>query len=290
MIDSFNEHSYSLNYLGNNVNCVYCGAIKFPRESSSLCCNNGKIKLKPFKLPQQFVKLYDSRNFIRNSRAFNSMFAFTSIGTTIDWTAHDAISQCYRVSGQYYHQIGSLFPSDGDAKFAQIYMFDPDYQLHRRRGIFSNLDSTIMKKLNSLLHKFNPYAKTFKMARENYDNVEEMSIHLHHLDDKVYNKPTTKEVAALIIDGTEGQPRDICLQGNDSSLRRISDLHSAYDPLQYPLMFPVGTQGWHSNIFKINGRSKVTPREFSAFHGFSRDENKDNNPLELLVHWSKITG
>lgn len=281
-MDSFEEHNVKLNHLGNNVECNHCGAIKLPGEVSSLCCNNGKIKLKPFKLPKHFIKIYDSKNFMRNSRAFNSMFAFTSIGTKVDKTAHDAISQCYRVSGQFYHQIGSLFSSDDNPKFAQIYMYDPSFQLYKRKGIFSKIDTSIMKNLTSLLHKFNPYVKTFKMAREHNDDVEDLSINLHHLDDKIYNTPTTNEVAAIIIDGTEGRPRDIRLKGNDSSLKRISDLHSAYDPLQYPLIHPKGTQGWHDNIYKINGKDKVTQREFYAYHGFSRNINKSNNPLECV--------
>ena len=108
------------------------------------------------KLSKEFVKIYSSESFLRNSRAYNSMFAFTSIGATVDKSAHDAISQCYRISGEFYHKIGSLISVDGDAKFAQIYMYDPDYQLYKRKSIFSNSETPLIKKLTMLLTKANP--------------------------------------------------------------------------------------------------------------------------------------
>ena len=38
--------------------------------------------------------------------------------------------------------------------------------------------------------------------------------------------------------------RDIALHYKNSTLVRISELHRGYDPLQYPLIFPHGTDGW----------------------------------------------
>ena len=35
--------------------------------------------------------------------------------------------------------------------------------------------------------------------------------------------------------------RDIVLHYRDGGLKRISELHRSYDPLQYPLLFPNGT-------------------------------------------------
>ncbi len=41
---------------------------------------------------------------------------------------------------------------------------------------------------------------------------------------------------------------DIILQPYDGGLQHISDLHSAYAPLHYVLLFPVGTAGWNTNL------------------------------------------
>ena len=48
--------------------------------------------------------------------------------------------------------------------------------------------------------------------------------------------------------------RDIILHYRDGGLRHISELHRGYDPLQYPLLFPNGTDGWHVYLKLQNGR------------------------------------
>ena len=47
-------------------------------------------------------------------------------------------------------------------------------------------------------------------------------------------------------DGIE--PRDIVLRFRSGPLHRISDLHPAYAPLQYPLLFPYGENGWYPEM------------------------------------------
>ena len=281
-IDCFSEINVSVHILQKPVECKYCKAIKFPEENAGICCQNGKVKLTPFKLPKSFVHLYANKDYARNSRAYNSMFAFTSIGAKVDKSVHDGFNQCYRINGSFYHRMGSLQPGDGCAKFAQIYLFDPDYQLSRRKSIFSNSNSKFIQQTTSLLMKSNPYVKIFDIARRDYQHINshDYSIQFHHLDDKIYNKPTIHEIAAIIRDGDEGLPRDIAVRGKNSLVHKISDLHSAYDPLQYPLLFPQGTQGWTTNI--KNGNRKITQREFYCFHGFSRKINQKSNPLELI--------
>ena len=52
--------------------------------------------------------------------------------------------------------------------------------------------------------------------------------------------------------GTGEEPvdrRDIVLQTRKGKFKRISELHSSYCPLRYPLLFPNGQQGWHPNMF-----------------------------------------
>ena len=37
-------------------------------------------------------------------------------------------------------------------------------------------------------------------------------------------------------------------EGEENQLKFIPDYHRAYDPLQYPLIFPDGQDGWHCNL------------------------------------------
>jgi hypothetical protein len=40
-------------------------------------------------------------------------------------------------------------------------------------------------------------------------------------------------------------------------LKHINPDKAAYDPLQYPLMFPTGQQGWEPNSIKLNLNKKI---------------------------------
>ncbi|CAH1422426.1 unnamed protein product [Lactuca virosa] len=103
-------------------------------------------------------------------------------------------------------------------------------------------------------------------------------------DGRTYNLPTASEVSALIVgdicDSVEN--RDIVFQTNSGFLQRISELHPSYLPLQYPLLFPYGDEGYivdilHRGVTSTTNskRAKCTMREFFAFriqdmdHSFS---------------------
>ena len=51
--------------------------------------------------------------------------------------------------------------------------------------------------------------------------------------------------------------RDIVLHYRDGGLQCISELHRSYDPLQYPLLFPYGKDGWYINL-KLQNDKKLT--------------------------------
>lgn len=65
--------------------------------------------------------------------------------------------------------------------------------------------------------------------------------------------------------------RDIILHTRTGKLHRISELHAAYFPLQYPLMFPYGEDGFRLGInigfVDLGGRKKknVTMCEIFAY-------------------------
>lgn len=64
------------------------------------------------------------------------------------------------------------------------------------------------------------------------------------------NRLTTDKVAALLVGRghNEGSYRDIVLFTFGGQLERISEAHSNYMALQYPLLFPYGENGWRLNI------------------------------------------
>jgi len=53
----------------------------------------------------------------------------------------------------------------------------------------------------------------------------------------------------MVGDGSEDvDHQDVVVQDRQGGLRRISELHPAYMPMSYALMFPYGEDGWHPSI------------------------------------------
>jgi hypothetical protein len=93
-------------------------------------------------------------------------------------------------------------------------------------------------------------------------------------DARMYNLPTSDEVAALIIgdDDSIEQGRDVIVRKFSTGFTKLPETHPSFLPLQYPMMFPRGQDGWHVNIEyrepengKQRKRTRVTMREFIAF-------------------------
>lgn len=77
-------------------------------------------------------------HFRENIRAYNSMFAFTSIGGKVDTTLNNGGGPPqFILSGQNYHRIGSLLPEHGSRpKYAQLYIHDTQNETNNRLSHF----------------------------------------------------------------------------------------------------------------------------------------------------------
>jgi hypothetical protein len=179
----------------------------------------------------------------------------------------------YRIQGAHYHKIGSLLPAPGSTpKFSQLYIYDTNFnnELNSRQQVFPHLDPEMLFELQQELHLHNPFAQAFRAAGESARSNENVRLFIHAdhgKDIRRYNMPTVSEVAAIMInndDHTHG--RDIILHSLDGSLQRISEIHGAYDPLQYPLLFPLGEHGWHPNIPYRDIEQGNTSKTFFLFY------------------------
>ncbi|KAG5597401.1 hypothetical protein H5410_038633 [Solanum commersonii] len=70
-------------------NCKFCLSKRFQYESPGFCCNNGSIRLTSHKMPIELQNLFlgdskECQHFRTYSRAYNNMFAFTSLGVHYD--------------------------------------------------------------------------------------------------------------------------------------------------------------------------------------------------------------
>lgn len=106
----------------------------------TLCCMQGQVQL-PFlkKPPDVLMKLLTgddklSKHFQRNTRPYNMVFSFTSLGGKVENSiAKGRGPQMFQLHGENYHLTGSLLPKQGDyAKFGQLYIVDTENEVENR--------------------------------------------------------------------------------------------------------------------------------------------------------------
>nr|XP_043627847.1 uncharacterized protein LOC122599407 [Erigeron canadensis] len=205
--------------------------------------------------------------------------------------------------------MGSLLPAEGDQpKFSQLYIFDSENEeANRERAVSSGTKTSRPAKnelkrdtiniLKIMLDGCNPLVKSFRMVRDCVKDNEWQDVSLklianRNKDGRIYNLPTTSEVAGLIIGDIDSvlDSRDIILRKQSGGLQRISELHPSYLALQYPLIFPFGEDGYrlgikHRGIAQDSNkpRTKLTMREFFCYTIQDRP-----GEYSLLLHAQKL--
>nr|XP_043633530.1 uncharacterized protein LOC122604724 [Erigeron canadensis] len=282
----------------------------------TFCCKGGDVELPPVvKPPPVLYNLFTSKNpiannFMKHIRAYNMMFSFTSMGGKVNQGSLNGRGPyVFRLQGQNFHRMGSLLPAQGDQpKFSQLYIFDSENEeANRERVVSSSTKSSRPGKnelkrdtiniLKIMLDGCNPLVKSFRMVRDCVKENEWQDVSLklianRNKDGRIYNLPTTSEVAGLIIGDIDSvlDSRDIILRKQSGGLQRISELHPSYLALQYPLIFPFGEDGYRLGI-KHRGiaqdskkpRTKLTMREFFCYTIQDRP-----GEYSLLLHAQKL--
>ena len=161
-----------------DVECPNCGALKFSKETEGFCCSKGNVKLDAFQQPPSFLQhLYegtgsDRNHFLSNIRKYNCAFQMTSFGC--NEVCMVGFNPSFRIQGQVYHLIGSMFPTAGESpKFAQIYFIDNrESEVAARCAIVDGLRPTIVRSINELLINENCYVEVFKLAKEIFEQQD----------------------------------------------------------------------------------------------------------------------
>ncbi|XP_019183747.1 PREDICTED: uncharacterized protein LOC109178665 [Ipomoea nil] len=227
------------------------------------------------------------------------------MGGKIDRTINNGTSPpIFRINGQNFHQIGSLLPSLGiQPKFAQLYIHDTENEIENRFNSLreenngSTLHIEVVHGIKQVLDEHNVLVKSFRMAKSFMESNPQSQIRMRLIgkrtkDARTYALPTTSEVAALIvgdIDPSMGQ-RDIVVESRSGVLKRISELNPAYLPLQYPILFPYGEDGFREDIhFATHGtkqdfaRKSVSQREYFAFRIHER-----SNEISTIMYAKRL--
>lgn len=142
------------------------------------------------------------------------------------------------------------------------------------------LDTSLVDDLTKMIDDYNQLAKSFRRVRDfvSQNPTTKFSIRLFRnrvKDPRIYNLPTVDEVAALIVGDLSNMEygRDVVVQDIAGGYTRVHETHTSFLPLQYPLLFPYGEDGFQENIllrdsFIASGKRKrlrISLREFISF-------------------------
>lgn len=168
---------------------------------------------------------------------------------------------------------------------------------NRSRNGADNLDPDIVNSLKEMIDGNNVLAQTYRATRDHLASHGSQGVKLKLIksrstDGRTYNLPNTSEIAALIVGDFDTQEgvRDIIIETHSKRLQRISELHPLYLPLQYPMLFPYGEDGFRENILlkdsgtgNSNKRTKLSMREFFAYRIQKRDKDS-----QVLINSRKL--
>ena len=130
-----------------------------------LCCKHGDVvipKLQPWPDAMQTLMSGESarsRQFRKDIRLYNSAFAFTSVRYNMDngeYTRGGGIMN-FQICGELYHLQGLLIaPGSIDARYSQIYLYDPGFGANLRADRFPTLDREYIEILTETLYRCSP--------------------------------------------------------------------------------------------------------------------------------------
>lgn len=254
----------------------------------NLCCGNGKIRLpKAAATPSYLWQLYNDAKkgpaFHRCSRIYNSMFAFTSTGGSVDNSINNGGGPyVYRLNGVNHHLFGSLIPNDGkQLKFCQLYIYDTKNEVSNHlKWVDVSESKTICEEtvqgLMKMLDETNELVKRFRMARDRFENNEVVDLDIflkvsRSDSGRENNIGPSNEVAGVMVGDEEDteENRDVIVDDKILGLKHVTSIHPKLMAFQYPLLFPTGEDGFHDKIYyhcteesKGKKRQKLSMKDF----------------------------
>nr|GMC82609.1 uncharacterized protein LOC109173038 [Ipomoea batatas] len=274
--------------------CTYCNARRFQYEPPGFCCSSGQVILVSNEMPSLLKQLFSEKDEVSHQfqacvRTYNNTFAFTSLGIpnyNKKLTRRNKGIYTFKVQGQMYHFINDLVPGDQPPKNLQLYFFDIDHEVENRIKGADRMEASVVENLIGVLGR-NPYSQFFINLKDT-SSLDDCNIVIHSnasLDQRVYNMPTSSQVALIWVDEQDGSGqnnRDIRVFRKTGQSHSVKYYYGCYDPLQYPLLFPHGESGWHEGISKSK-RNTVSCREYYAYRFQLRQ-----NDQSMLLHSGRL--
>ena len=265
--------------------CQNCGALYFKRETTSLCCLDGKIVLPHFpEPPPELRKLWfnevpEAKVFLKYIRVINNAICLSSVRVQEKQTG--AFNPSVIFQGRVVQRMGPLQPEPGDQPcFAQLYILDSSLETTTRFANMTIPANTTFEEKNTLrnlletiqqvMHRTNPFINDFKQILEISEEdlqggkvVISAAARPKDGHPRVYNVPESLKELSVV---TNEKPHDLVLNLRGGGLQFISDLNPKAMPLHFSLLFPEGTLGYDMEMKQIDGVKRVSPRQFFSYH------------------------
>lgn len=256
---AYNDLDHDRNYV-----CPHCGSQLWKEERAKRfsCCNNGKYAINKLKeVPLNIWDIYNTSEFQRHQRKYNSLFSFTALRAgglrTQTWTQPSG-SSMLTMHGRAYHRIFDLqqhYANMNVTNTSRFYIYDSEFNSQSRQ-LHVNTDTAAS--LRSYFQRSIPWATQYRSAIDdvlrNFTVSHEPAViefaEVSRINDgHVLGTPSAPEIAAILnsskSDCSCTQPAITYPKNSPDAKPCFLDLYSpAYEPLQFPCFFNHGESGW----------------------------------------------
>lgn len=255
----YNDLDHDRNYV-----CPHCDSHLWKEERTKRfsCCNNGKYAIHKLReVPLHIWNIYNTTEFQRNQRKYNSLFSFTALSAgglrKQTWTQPYGPSML-TMHGRAYHRIFDLqqhYANMTVTNTSRFYIYDSEFNSQSRQ---LQVNSNTAALLRSYFHQSIPWATQYRSAVDEVLRNATMSPEAAVIefaevsrvnDGHVLGTPSAPEIAAILYPSKSGcsctQPVITYPKNSPDDKPRFLDLYSpAYEPLQFPCLFNHGESGW----------------------------------------------
>ena len=265
------------------------------------CCAGGKVKLESRSdYPDYIKELFRNRHFMENIRAYNQMFAMTSLGAEVDNSINMGRGPyVFKISGQLYHRIGSLCPEQNSRpQFLQLYIYDTENEVANRLESFQKsgqgLRADIVENLIEILDEHNELVQLLRTARDKMmeADIPEFKVRLFGVvGSNQHELPTGDSIGAIVFEGGPDVETefDVVIEQHDRQLKSVSKLNASYMSLQFPLIFLFGEDGYHLGRVLLSTRSSDDPpKKMTMLKYYSYQIHDRVNEYGLLTRSGRL--
>ncbi|GBM53060.1 hypothetical protein AVEN_55635-1 [Araneus ventricosus] len=117
----------------------------------------------------------------------------------------------YRIHGQIYHKVSSLYSNHNKPGYGQMHVFDTSKATEKRIERNEGCLPSVMERLDSMMRAINPFIECYlqmnRIIKENpATNIRMVFMENGDLDLRRYKQPTSKTETAAVFEGDNGEP------------------------------------------------------------------------------------